>query len=120
MRVEHCVEGCPANQIFLLDHDEPFRFAERQRPDQQRVNHAEQYGVGADPKRHREGRRDCEAWTSPEAAVAENDILKERAHGKLRPPPTGGWPAWDMWYSNSQAGVLTWVRLSGLPCCRFR
>ena len=61
----------------LFDGNEPMRFRIWQRPQQHPFDDGENGGVGADAKRQRGQRRDCESGMLAERARRVDDVLAE-------------------------------------------
>ena len=68
-----------------VDADQLFRLGKGERPEQHRVNHAENCGVGADAEGEREYGDDGEAGIFPQHARAVADVLKENFDGAEGP-----------------------------------
>jgi hypothetical protein len=67
---------------FLHQHD-VLRIKHGQRPQQYRVNNAENGGIGPDANGQREHRHSGENWHLEQQAQAVTDILNKRMHSSL-------------------------------------
>ncbi len=67
----------PAHAFHGLDRDQPVGMAVGQRPEQQRVHHAEHHAVGADPDAERGDHDRRKSGIAPHQAQREPDILED-------------------------------------------
>ena len=63
--------------VGFPQHHQPLRFRERQRREQQRIDDAEDGGVGADAQRQRDHGDRSEAWTRDEKSHAVGEVAAE-------------------------------------------
>src|SRR5689334_2410234 len=66
------------------DHDDPIRIFERQRPQECRIDDAEDRSVGADAQRERGHHDERHTWTANKRAHSILDVLPNASH--LQPP----------------------------------
>ena len=71
------VQATTAAPVDREDHDQPIGILERQRPEERRIDQAEDGAVRADAERERQDRRGGEAGVLAEHAHRRNQILAE-------------------------------------------